>query len=139
MTWKLDVEARQDIDGLFARYCHYVDHNQGDAWAALFTPDGTLDIHGLMKLTGTEQLRGLPAFVADRGKGGWRHQLTNMIVEPGDAPDTAVVSAYGLITNWTADGVGLVGFSDYHGKLRRIDGEWRITEMAAVSAAAPKS
>src|SRR3546814_7805692 len=101
---KLSVEDRQDIVDLFAQYCHRVDHADGEGWAALFTSDGAFDIKGITRLEGTEQLRGMPAVVSEQGNGTWRHQVTNIIAEAGDAPDTATMMAYGLVTGWRSEG-----------------------------------
>lgn len=133
---KLSVEDRQDIVDLFAQYCHRVDHADGEGWAALFTSDGAFDIQGITRLEGTEQLSGMPAVVSEQGKGTWRHQVTNIVAEAGDGPDMATMKAYGLVTGWVSGGVPIT-FTDYTGRLRRVDGEWRIVELIATSVGGP--
>ncbi|MFA5496215.1 MAG: nuclear transport factor 2 family protein [Porticoccaceae bacterium] len=134
-TPNLSIEDRLDITDLFARYVHTVDSNQADAWVALFTADGVFDIPGLMRLEGPEQLRGMVATVAAQG-GTWRHQITNILAEPGATTDEARVMAYGLVSDW-AEGGKLVTFTDYRVTVRKVEGCWRIAELVAGSAAPP--
>jgi ketosteroid isomerase-like protein len=133
MSNKLDIEARLDIADLLSRYCHRVDSNDSDGWAALFTDNGVFDVPKAIRLEGTAQLRGMPGVVAQQGSGRWRHQITNILAEAGDAPDTAVVRAYGLVTDWSKGGAPFA-FSDYHMTLRRIQGAWRIANLVATPA-----
>ncbi|HUE09979.1 MAG TPA: nuclear transport factor 2 family protein [Steroidobacteraceae bacterium] len=135
---KLDFEARQDIADLFGRYCHRVDGGDGEGWAALFTDDGIFDVPGAIHLEGHEQLRNMPGIVLQQGAGKWRHQVTNIVAESGDTPDTARVRAYGVLSDWrnsNSNSSGtLVSFSDYHVNLRRLEGEWRIQSLTAIQA-----
>src|SRR3546814_1071596 len=70
----------------------------------------------------------MPAVVSEQGNGTWRHQVTNIIAEAGDAPDTATMMAYGLVTGWVSGGVPIT-FTDYTGRLRRVDGKKRSTRV----------
>lgn len=133
MKAKLDIEARLEIIELLSRYCHLVDSNEGDAWAALFTEDGVFDVPKVIRLAGTAQLRSMPGVVATQGAGKWRHQITNVVAEPGDEPDTAIVRAYGLATDWARGGAPFA-FSDYRIILRRVAGLWRIANLVAMGA-----
>src|ERR1700754_4121871 len=95
----LDIADQCAIQTLFARYCHCVDHADAAGWVALFTPDGSFEVVGAMKLEGAEQLATMPGIVAQQGGGKWRHQVTNIVAEAtGD--DAAHVIAYGLVTDW---------------------------------------
>lgn len=126
----IDLQARLDLHELLARYCHRVDHGDADGWAALFTSDGVFEVAGVMRLQGTEQLRTMPGTVAEHGGDKWRHQITSIVVEPGDTADSATVDAYGLVTNW-GDGGKLVTFTDYHIDMLRVGGAWRIAALLA--------
>lgn len=134
----LSVEDRLDISDLFARYVHTVDSNQADAWVGLFTPDGVFDIPGVMRMEGREQLRGMVSTVAQYGGGKWRHQITNILPEPGPGPDEARVTAYGLVTDWSKGGAPMT-FTDYRIRLKKVDGAWFIEELVAGSVAPPLS
>lgn len=130
MTAPIDTAARIAIVELFARYCHRVDHGDGAGWAALFEPTGSFEVEGIMRLEGTDQLRSMPGVVTDQGGGKWRHQVTNIAIEPGADADTASVRAYGLVTDWR-DGGRPVSFTDYEITLARSGDAWRIRTLLA--------
>jgi hypothetical protein len=136
MKGKLDLEARQDIADLFGRYCHRVDGGDGEGWAALFTEDGIFEVPGAIRLQGNAQLRSMPGIVLQQGGGQWRHQVTNIVAEAGDGPDTARVKAYGVLSDWRNGGGVLITFSDYRVDLHRLQGEWRIRSLTALQAVA---
>ncbi len=125
----IDSATRLEIQELFGRYCHLVDHDQGAAWAALFTPDGSFTVVGAMRLEGHEQLAGMPGIVQQLGGGKWRHQVTNIVIDPADQADELIVTAYGLVTDWR-EGGSLASFTDYRIVVRRTTG-WRIAELVA--------
>jgi ketosteroid isomerase-like protein len=132
MMGKMTDRDRIEIAELFARYCHRVDHGDTASWLELFTPDGVFEVAGLMRLAGHEQVGTMPAVVAAQGGGKWRHQITNIAVDPGDSDDVALVTAYGLVTDW-GNGGKLITFSDYAITLNRIGGKWRIRTLLATS------
>ncbi|WP_197423680.1 nuclear transport factor 2 family protein [Novosphingobium sp. CCH12-A3] len=125
-------EDRIAIAELFARYCHCVDHADTVGWLELFTPDGTFEVAGVMRLEGHEQVAAMPAVVAQQGGGKWRHQITNIVVDTADAAGTALVSAYGLVTDWGDMGKPMT-FSDYAITLNRVEGAWRIRSLVATA------
>ena len=124
---------RIEIGELFARYCHSVDHGDTAGWRALFTPDGVFEVAGAMRLEGHEQVGAMPGVVAEHGGGKWRHQITNIVVEPGSHDDEAHVTAYGLVTDWSNDGKPMT-FSDYTITLNRAGRVWRIRQLLATPA-----
>lgn len=128
MSGKLDMQARLDIEELLAQYCHRVDRNDGEGWAALFTQDGVFEVAATMRLQGKAQLLTMPGTLMEHGGGKWRHQITNILAEIGGTAGTATVSAYGLVTDWR-DGGKLVMFTDYRIEITRIEGEWRIANL----------
>ncbi|WP_371433361.1 nuclear transport factor 2 family protein [Novosphingobium sp.] len=126
-------DDRIAIAELFARYCHSVDHGDTAGWTALFTADGVFEVAGAIRLEGREQVAAMPGVVADQGGGKWRHQITNIVVEPGAADGVAQVTAYGLVTDWGNEGKPMT-FSDYAITLHRDGGDWRIRSLLATSA-----
>ncbi len=125
-------DDRIAIAELFGRYCHSVDHGDTAGWLDLFTPDGTFEVAGAMRLEGHEQVGAMPSVVAEHGGGKWRHQITNIVVDEGDDADTALVTAYGLVTDWGNEGRPMT-FSDYAITLNRTGGVWRIRSLLATS------
>lgn len=130
----LGIEDRLDILDLFARYCQYIDAGRAAEWVDLFTPDGCFDIVGQMRLNGAEQLAGMPAMLAENSNGKWRHQITDIVIDPGAAADTARVSASGLVTDWNEGGRVLM-FSNYHADLRKSGVRWKIQRLTATMLA----
>lgn len=127
-----DIADKIEIAEVLARYCHRVDHNDAEGWAALFTDDGVFDVVGVMRFAGTEQLRAMPGVVQQHGNGKWRHQITSIAVDAGANRDSARVQAYGLVTEWAESGIGKpVSFTDYAIEFRRVAGAWRIAELLA--------
>lgn len=123
-------DDRIAIAELFARYCHRVDHGDTEGWLELFTPDGSFEVAGVMRLEGHEQVGAMPGVVTAQGGGKWRHQITNIVVDGGDNSDVALVTAYGLVTDWGNKGQPM-SFSDYAITLNRVDGAWRIRSLLA--------
>jgi uncharacterized protein (TIGR02246 family) len=132
MMGTITGEDRIAIGELFARYCHRVDHGDTAGWLELFTPDGVFEVAGVMRLEGHEQVGAMPGVVAQQGGGKWRHQITNIVVDPGDGDDVALVTAYGLVTDWGNEGKPMT-FSDYAITLNRAGGVWRIRALLATT------
>jgi len=130
MDDRIDTAARVEIAELFARYCHFVDHGEGEEWVSLFAPTGSFEIAGIMRLEGADQLRSMPGIVMEQGGGKWRHQITNLAIDAGAEPGTAAVRAYGLVTDWREGGKP-VSFADYEILVRRLGGAWRIQTLVA--------
>lgn len=125
-------DDRIAIGELFARYCHRVDHRDVAGWLELFTPDAVWQVVGVMRFEGHEQVGAMPGVVAEYGGGKWRHQITNIVVDAGGDADTALVTAYGLVTDWGKEGKP-ISFSDYTITLNRVGGVWRIRTLTATA------
>ena len=127
---RLDVTDRMDIQDFFARYCFLIDENRADEWVALFTPDAVFDVPGLARMEGHEQIRKIAEMVSAQSQGRWRHQLMNILAEPTNETGAARFQMTGLVTDWSGQGA-VSTFSDYCGRMRKIDGEWHIAEIVA--------
>lgn len=127
----LDVGDRQAIQDLFSLYGFLIDDGRVDEWIALFTPDGIFDAPGVSRFVGHDQLRDIAAMVIAGSQGRWRHQLTNVLAEPGAEADTARVRMNGLVTDWSQDPAG-TSFMDYSATLLKVAGRWRIREIVAI-------
>ena len=128
-TAKLDATDRMDIHDLFALYGFLVDQGRADEWAALFTADAVFEVPGFRRWEGHAGLRELVDMIYANSQGMWRHQLTNILAEPGGQPGTANIRMYSIVTDWNQEKLG--SFNDYTGRLRKIEGEWRIEEIIA--------
>lgn len=129
MISTVDVQTRLDINELLNRYCHYLDHGQGDEWAGLFTRDALFEIKGHHQLEGQEELRTLPPLISSRANGMWRSQITNILIDHGPGRKELLVRAYGLVTDWGNDGRPH-SFLDYT-MLLRNSCRWQIAHLSA--------
>jgi actinorhodin biosynthesis protein ActVIA len=131
MSGALTIEDRLDIQDLLSRYAHHFDSGEGEAWAALFTPDAVCEVPSL-RLEGAAQLRTLPAKSAEHSGGKFRHLITNILAEP-DGDGRATVLAYGLLTDWR-EGGKFVMLATYTGVLVKGAAGWRIADLKATPA-----
>lgn len=125
----VDMQTRLDIRELLNRYCHYIDHDKGDAWASLFTPNGVFECDAGIRLEGRDQLRTLPGMIQRKGDGKLRHQITNILVDHSANAKEMQVSAYGMVMDWRKGGVP-VNFYDYDITFR-ASCHWQIAHMGA--------
>lgn len=105
-----------------------MDSGRATEWVDLFAKDGCFEIVGQMTLQGAGQLVGIPAILAEKSGGKWRHHITDIMIDAGPSNDIAYVGASGLVTNWS-DGGRAIMFANYQGALSRIDGPWRIARL----------
>ncbi len=115
-----------ELQQLYARYNHLIDEGSGEAWAALFVEEGTLDTGMGFAVEGTPAARaefaaGVPVMMP-----GGRHIATNVMVD-GDG-DTATGAAY--LQLWVADdengGMKILVSGIYRDTMRRQDGVWKF-------------
>ena len=141
MKPRLTLEDRAEIMTLYARYGRLVDGGDGDGYAALFTEDGsfartnpspaTSGGSGLppQDFKGRAALRQLVLDLAKEFVGKMRHQLTDVLIEPGEEPDQAIGTCYGLITDWR-EGVGRISMHcTYYTTIVRTPQGWRFKDM----------
>jgi len=118
------------IQKLIADYNHLVDAGDGEAFAELFTEDGSLDT-GFNVVKGRDELRDFAAFVPSMAPGA-RHMVTNVSIDGVD--DDATARLY--LQMWqTAGGAAeskLVISGRYEDALRRNDGRWRFVTRKMV-------
>jgi SnoaL-like domain len=129
MISTVDVQTRLDICELLNRYCHYVDHDQGEAWAELFTLDGVFEVEQVMKLAGRDQLKTMPGIVSQQGAGLWRHQINTVMIDHSGSLKEKIVTAYGSVSDW-GHGGRPVSFCDYRIVLRNTC-RWQIAHLSA--------
>jgi uncharacterized protein (TIGR02246 family) len=117
----LSVEDFIEIQQLCARYNHAVDHGDGEAFAAMFTEDGTL-LAG-STVSGRAALAAFAASVPE-SLSNPRHIATNIVIA-GDA-GAATVSAY--LQVWARVGADtaprLVTSGQYDDRVVAQDGGW---------------
>ena len=139
----LAVEDELAIRNLVARYPRHADAGELDAFTALFTADGTWTREnsppaaeggsGLPAEThrGPEALRAmLQASVVERFNRRFRHQMTDLLIEPGPTPDEAEGACRALITDWRSGAGKLAMCGHYTMRFRRTPDGWRFASVS---------
>src|SRR5579862_6870195 len=120
----LTIDDHTQIHQLMARYCWLVDEGEGDAWANLWTADGSFT--GIPEpLQGYEGLRKMPASFWGISEGKLRHQITNILASAGNREGEAQVRAYSVVSDWR-DGGKPLAFAKVNFTLLREQGSWKI-------------
>lgn len=122
----LTAEDKIAIAELAARYNHAVDHREADAWADLFTPDGRVEVNGGLL---AESREGLRAYVENARKlpAKRRHWTCNIMIDEGEAPDTARMRLYVTcydMTDGTVTAPYMLG--EYDDEVVRHEGRWKF-------------
>jgi len=138
----LTVEDELAIRSMFARYVHLLDGGDAEGWANLFTEDGrwTRLNSPPRELGGSglpaETVQGRANLVAmavgvvrDRFRYRSRHQMTDVVIDAGDAPDHARGMSRAIITDWTAGPGKLAMVGDYRLQFARTPQGWRIKSI----------
>lgn len=127
---------------LLARYAHYADAGDPDRFAALFVQDGSwtrensppasLGGSGLpsQTVTGHAQLRRMiEESIIARFRRLFRHQMTDILIEPGDGPDIAHGLCRALITDWREGGGKIAMCATYRSVFVRTPEGWRFRSV----------
>jgi len=127
MTLTLDDQTQ--IRELMARYCWLVDEGEGDAWASLWTADGSFT--GIPDpLQGREALSKMPGGFFGIAQGRLRHHITNIVASVGDRAGQADVKAYSVVSDWR-EGGKLLAFAKIRLTLLRESDLWKIKALHA--------
>ncbi|GAB3022574.1 nuclear transport factor 2 family protein [Natronobiforma cellulositropha] len=121
-----ETDARA-IERLKHEYCFTIDSGAYDAWVSLFTDDGRFVRGDVDVYEGTDELAAFATEVFDAAFERSAHLVTNPVVEVDG--DEATGRWYLLLLAQTEDGVSFTQ-ARYDDTFRRVDGEWRIAEVA---------
>ncbi len=110
-----------EIHQLYARYSHAIDSGDGIAYAACFTPDGTMDTTVRGVFTGPAEL----ATVVSQPANVIRHVPLNIVLT-GEA-DVAFGQAYLVVYSGRDGKPAVVSTGRYEDRLARQDGAWLFT------------
>jgi uncharacterized protein (TIGR02246 family) len=126
VTNVLSYEDRVAIDALLAGYAYAFDTGDGEAFADLFTPDGSFVNVGVATMTGRDEL---VDFVNARFEQapGVRHFTANVLVEPNG--DGATGRAYVWVIRLDGDGpLRLRNTGEYTDEFVRTAAGWRFAK-----------
>jgi hypothetical protein len=112
-----DLEDRDEIREMYARYCFYVDEGRPDLFAAAFVPDGIMWLSDRGSYVGRDEIE---AHVARRS-GKTFHLIHNVAIDSVDG-DIAYSHAYFQLLD--PDTAATVAYGTYDDALRRLDGKW---------------
>lgn len=141
MTGRLSLEDHREIMQLYARYGRCVDGGDADGYVGLFAEDGTFQRtnpivegagSGLLpaKFDGHAALRNPVEDLAAQFRGKMRHQLTDILIEPGEEDSEAHGVCYGPITDWR-DGSGKLSMhGTYRMSIVHTPLGWRFKDVA---------
>lgn len=117
---------RDEICELHARYNHYMDAYDRDAFVELFTADGSWELVGLEKHEGRARLAGfIDGLRAAAGESRHHHCVFNEAIDVDG--DRAMARSY--VMNWSfrpGEPPRLTAFGRYNDELRREGGQWRF-------------
>lgn len=125
----IDIQTRLDVQELLSHFSHFLDHDRGACWADLFTADGVFECADGHRLQGADALATLPAMVAERGHGAWRHLITAVVIERCSNRKEVSVHAYGPVLDMDQNSA-LAAFYDFEFTLR-FASRWRIAHALA--------
>ena len=132
------LQAIEDIKQLKARYFRCMDTKDWDGFAAVFTPDATMDVSGEMRdgrTEGTGVTTGATA-IAEFVRGAV-HDVTT--THHGHMPEIEVTSSTTARGIWAMEDMlrwpdgapirSLHGYGHYHETYEKRDGQWRIATL----------
>lgn len=143
MIAAVPVEDDLAVRNLFARYAHFADAGDKDAYAGLFLPDGTWTRENASPVSmggsgfpgqtiqGHEALKKMiEDTIINKFRRLFRHQMTDVLIEPGENCDELVGVCRTLITDWR-DGPGKIAMcARYRCVCRRTADGWRFKSVS---------
>lgn len=121
-----ELEDKDEIRELTARYCWHVSHGEGEAVANLFTDDGTLDVTGgdFKPVVGRESLLKFYRGSVREPEAAIPFIQNHIIEVHGDeAHGTCAIEA-----RFARNGESVTAAGYYEDKYRRERGKWRFVE-----------
>jgi hypothetical protein len=113
-----ELQDRDEIRELYARYCFYVDEGQPGGFAAQFTEDGVLWLSDRGSYVGRGEIE---AHVARRS-GKTFHLIHNVAI---DVIEGDVAHAHAYFQLLSPETGATVAYGTYDDALRRVDGSWK--------------
>jgi hypothetical protein len=112
-----DLEDRDEIREMYARYCFYVDEGRPDLFAAEFTEDGILWLSDRGSYHGRDEIEGH----VKKRTGKTFHLIHNVAI---DSVDGDVAYSHGYFQLLDPGTAACVAYGTYDDALKRVDGRW---------------
>ena len=124
-TVPLSLEDRFAISELLARYFHATDARDCDAIAAMFAPDGILEVEGAWQARGRAQIADAERPVQPRAP---RRHLVNSLAMDGSGSTARCTASVAVVES--GGGAGLRVSGRFTSKLaKQRDGRWQIVHQ----------
>lgn len=140
---RLPVEDELELRNLVAYYAHHADAGESDAFAALYTENGSwtrensppaeMGGSGLPAQTmlGSEELKTMiEESIIRRFKRKFRHQMTDVLIEAGEGPGEAQGRCRALITDWSQGAGRIAMMGQYTFRFCRTAEGWRFASVS---------
>ncbi|MCP5146189.1 MAG: nuclear transport factor 2 family protein [Gammaproteobacteria bacterium] len=123
------VEDKEALREVVAKYCHYVDSGNIEAWLDLFTEDAVFDGGAKVGMHhGKAAFRVFNEHItATLGPMSLRHSASNFIISV--VADRAHLSCYITVFHRADTGVELLDVAGYEMDLIKHDGHWLIKHL----------
>lgn len=121
-----ELEDRDQIKELTARYCWHVAHGEGEAVAALFADDGVLEVtDGSFKpVKGRDELLKFYRTSVNQPEMAIPFIQNHIIQVNGDEAE----GTCGIEARFTRNGESVTAAGYYEDRYRRENGKWRFTQ-----------
>jgi uncharacterized protein (TIGR02246 family) len=121
-----ELSAREAIRELLAAYARAADSGNAERFAALFAPDGVLEVHGMESIEGRDAIRAFLSGGTGESPVRLRHHLTNVSIAV-ESPTAATGECY--FTVFTDAGVDHWG--RYRDRYAGAGDDWKIAHRLA--------
>jgi len=125
----LTAEDRAEIQNLAGRYSQALDDGDAEAWAAVWTEDGVMEMVSQERWISGAALRSLAA--RDPSRAQSRHMPSTFVIE-GDGAEEASMRSYVTVVR-CGDPASIVFQGRYVDKLRRVDGAWKLAHRTILT------
>ncbi len=122
------LEDRVGITDLFARYAWSLDTRDIEAFGENFAPDGVIDMPGVGRFEGREEVRRYGRMLTDDAAyPGRQHWIGQSLIEPN--PSGCSVRSYAMVTQRLASGPGsILSLGYYLDQCVKFEKRWVFAE-----------
>ena len=130
MAASLTLEDRVAISDVFARYAWSLDTRDLDGFAATFAPDGAIQMPGVGRFEGRDEVRRYGKLLTDDPRyPGRQHFIAQSRFDSNGDGARCTVRSYAMVTSRSAEGAcSVLSLGYYTDQMVKRDGEWMFAE-----------